>query len=123
MAEHYAEMQTCYFVDSDDTLCYHVGKCVSITSFARQGRAQPMIRTQVQLTEEQARTLRALAAQRQSSVAELIRQSVDSFIARSVGVSVDERRRRAIAAIGRYSSGCSDISVNHDQYLDEAYSQ
>jgi len=82
-----------------------------------------MIRTQVQLTEEQARTLKALAAERQSSVAELIRQSVDSFIARSIGVSTDERRRRAIAAIGRYSSGSSDGSIRHDVYLAEAYDQ
>lgn len=36
-----------------------------------------MIRTQIQLTEEQARALKALAAARHVSVAELIRQSVD----------------------------------------------
>jgi ribosomal protein L13E len=82
-----------------------------------------MIRTQVQLTEEQARTLKMLAAERQTSVAELIRQSVDSFIARSIGVSADERRRRAIAAIGRFSSGRSDVSDQHDAYLAEAYDQ
>ena len=80
-----------------------------------------MIRTQIQLTEEQARTLKTLAVERQSSVAELIRQSVDSFIAKSVGVSADERRRRAIAAIGLYGSGRSDVSGNHDVYLTEAY--
>ena len=38
-----------------------------------------MIRTQVQLTEEQARALRNLASARQVSVAELIRQSVDTL--------------------------------------------
>ncbi len=36
-----------------------------------------MIRTQIQVTEAQAQTLKALASARQSSVAELIRQSVD----------------------------------------------
>ena len=80
-----------------------------------------MIRTQIQLTEDQARTLKTLSAERQISVAELIRQSVDSFISKAVGVSTDERRRRAIAAIGRHSSGCSDTSANHDAYLAEAY--
>jgi deoxyribose-phosphate aldolase len=80
-----------------------------------------MIRTQVQLTEEQARTLKTLAAERGSSVAELIRQSVDSFIKTSTGVSTAERRRRAIAAIGRYNSGRSDVSAHHDEYLAEAY--
>jgi hypothetical protein len=82
-----------------------------------------MIRTQVQLTEEQARTLKTLAVERGSSVAELIRQSVNNFILQSSGVSAAERRRRAIAAIGRYDSGHSDISVHHDDYLAKAYSQ
>ena len=80
-----------------------------------------MIRTQIQLTEDQARTLKALAAERQSSVAELIRQSVDSFILNAVGISTDERRRRAIAAVGRYSSEYTDVSANHDAHLAEAY--
>lgn len=82
-----------------------------------------MIRTQVQLTEEQSQALKALAAERRVSVAELIRQSVDSLIARSIGVSAEERRKRAIAAVGRYSSGSSDTSVRHDAYLAEAYDQ
>jgi deoxyribose-phosphate aldolase len=80
-----------------------------------------MVRTQVQLTEEQSRTLKTLAAERGVSVAELIRQSVDNFIKTSTGVSTAERRRRAIAAIGRYDSGRSDISDHHDEYLVEAY--
>jgi hypothetical protein len=82
-----------------------------------------MIRTQVQLTEEQAQTLKMLAVERGSSVAELIRQSVNSFILQSIGVSTAERRKRAIAAVGRYSSGRSDISTQHDEYLAEAYSR
>jgi hypothetical protein len=80
-----------------------------------------MIRTQVQLTEEQAQTLKALAVERGISVAELIRQSVDNFVVQSAGISVTERRRRALAVIGRYSSGRSDISTQHDDYLAEAY--
>lgn len=32
-----------------------------------------------------------------------------------------ERRRRAIAAAGRFRSGTSDLSANHDSYLEEAY--
>jgi hypothetical protein len=80
-----------------------------------------MIRTQIQLTEDQARTLKALAAERQSSVAELIRQSVDRFILDVVGISTDERHRRAAAAVGRYSSGRADVSADHDAHLAEAY--
>ena len=32
-----------------------------------------------------------------------------------------ERRRRAIAAAGRFRSGISDLSTNHDKYLEESY--
>lgn len=82
-----------------------------------------MIRTQVQLREEQVRMLKKLAAARGVSMAELIRQSVDMFIRSSAGVSVDddERRRRAIAATGRFRSGKSDVSSEHDRHLVEAF--
>jgi hypothetical protein len=80
-----------------------------------------MIRTQIQLTEEQARTLKALAAVHRVSVAELIRQSVDDLLRKTAGVDTAERRRRAVAAAGRFRSGQNDISINHDDYLVEAY--
>jgi hypothetical protein len=80
-----------------------------------------VIRTQVQLTKEQAQALKMLAARQGKSVAELIRQSVDELIRQTAEISVDERRRRAIAAIGRYHSGQRDISTRHDDYLVEAY--
>lgn len=34
----------------------------------------------------------------------------------------EERRKRAIAAAGRFRSGLSDLSSNHDRYLDDAFS-
>jgi hypothetical protein len=79
-----------------------------------------MIRTQIQLTEEQARLLKALASERRTSVAALIRQSVDRFMLSS-GASIEARRQRAIAAAGSFRSGRSDLSTEHDQYLAEAY--
>jgi len=36
-------------------------------------------------------------------------------------VDPDEQRRRAIEAAGRFRSGISDLSVNHDKYLEESY--
>lgn len=80
-----------------------------------------MIRTQVQLTEEQIRTLRILASQRRVSVAELVRQSVDHFVRSLAGTDVETRRKRALAAAGRFRSGCPDLSTKHNQYLAEAY--
>ncbi len=32
-----------------------------------------------------------------------------------------ERRRRAIAAAGRFCSGISDISLKHDEHLEDIY--
>jgi hypothetical protein len=80
-----------------------------------------MIRTQVQLTEEQVQRLKILAVERSSSVAELIRQSVDNLIRSTTVVTMEERRRRAIAAAGQFRSDRSDVSTNHDKYLAEAY--
>ena len=80
-----------------------------------------MIRTQIQLTEEQARKLKALAASRNTSMAELIRQGVDALLAEVHKPDLAERRRRAIAAAGHFHSGKNDLSIHHDDYLAEAY--
>ena len=77
-----------------------------------------MILTQIQLTEEQARALMELAAQRGVSMAELIRQGVDRVLADS---DRRERRQRALAVIGRFSGGPPDVSTHHDKYLAEDY--
>ena len=82
-----------------------------------------MIRTQVQLREEQVRALKELASARGVSMAELIRQSVDALIRSSRGIDAKERRRRAIAVAGRFRSGASDVSVEHDRHLVEAFGQ
>lgn len=80
-----------------------------------------MVRTQIQLTEDQSRALKLLAAHQGKSVAELIRQSVDQLVRSAGVVDVEERRRRAIAAAGRFSSGHNDLSTDHDRYLAEDY--
>jgi Ribbon-helix-helix protein, copG family len=82
-----------------------------------------MVRTQIQLTEEQAKALERLAAARQVSIAELIRQGVDTILRSNTGIDLDEKRRRAIAAAGRFRSGKRDISGKHDKYLSEAIGQ
>ena len=82
-----------------------------------------MVRTQIQLTDEQWRALKSLAAQRGVPVAELIRQSVDSFLRSSIGLDERERRRRAMEAAGKFRSGKGDVSISHDYYLTEAYAE
>jgi Arc/MetJ-type ribon-helix-helix transcriptional regulator len=80
-----------------------------------------MVRTQIQLTEQQIQRLRALARARGVSIAELIRQSVDRLLDSQGEVDTEERKRRAIAIAGMFRSGVSDLGGQHDRYLAEAY--
>jgi predicted DNA-binding protein len=74
-------------------------------------------RTQISLTEEQARRLRGLARQRQTSMAALIRDAVDlAYPQRS---RTDYRWAKALAAVGGFRSGSSDVSAEHDRELGE----
>jgi len=82
-----------------------------------------MIRTQIHLSEEQLHALRELAASEQVSAAELIRQAVDHWLNTMSPVPIDERREQALAIVGRFHSGLSDVSERHDAYLADAYSQ
>ena len=82
-----------------------------------------MVRTQIQLTEEQAKALKKLALSRHLSVAEIIRQAVDNLIKSSAVIDIQERRKRAIDAAGKFSSGKRDISREHDKYLAEVFSK
>ncbi|MBI4540074.1 MAG: ribbon-helix-helix protein, CopG family [Gemmatimonadetes bacterium] len=80
-----------------------------------------MVRTQIQLTQEQAAALRALAAGEGLSMAELVRTAVDRLLGDRRAVDAAERRRRALDAVGRFASGRSDVAREHDRYLAEAY--
>ena len=81
-----------------------------------------MIRTQIQITPEQARALKRLSAKEGKSVAEIIRMTIDAMLHSGVLPDQDELRRRAIGAAGKLS-GPADLSKNHDEYLAEALEQ
>ena len=80
-----------------------------------------MVRTQIQLTEDQLKALKKIATARQLSVAELIRRAVDTMIKTNTAADPDDRRKRAIEIAGKFSSGRSDISRKHDAYLSESF--
>jgi hypothetical protein len=80
-----------------------------------------MIRTQVQLTEQQMKALRQLSASTGKSIADLVRQGVDRYLSVQVGVSSQERIERALRVVGKFRSGKSDVSTDHDRYLAEAF--
>ena len=81
-----------------------------------------MVRTQIQLTEEQAAHIKRIAAERGVSMAQLIREAVDKVAGASpLQPSADDRVARAIRAAGQYRSGAVDGSVAHDAILAEVY--
>ncbi len=84
-----------------------------------------MIRTQIQLTEEQARRIKEVAEREELSMAEVIRRAVDYWLTRYGDLNMEERRRRALSVVremdGMFSSGYTDLAANHDAHLAEIY--
>jgi Arc/MetJ-type ribon-helix-helix transcriptional regulator len=80
-----------------------------------------MVRTQIQLTEEQVARLKQELAGARISMAEAIRQALEMWLAARPRTDKDEIRRRALAIVGTMDFGADDVAVNHDKYLDEAY--
>ena len=79
-----------------------------------------MLRTQIQLKKEQMEWLRSKARARGVSVSQLIRESIEFYQTHEEYLPKD-RKRKALEAVGRFSSGTSDVSERHDDYLAEAY--
>ena len=80
-----------------------------------------MVRTQIQLTDEQAREIKKVAVAKGVSVAEIIRRAVEGVIKSSTKADTEERQRRALEVVGKFRSGKRDVSKKHDAYLTEAY--
>ena len=89
-----------------------------------------MIRTMIQLTEEQLRALKEMAKARKTSVAKLVRESVAQYVVTTnKEVEREEKRRRALEFIKyieehpeefRDIEGKTDVSINHDKYFVQA---
>jgi hypothetical protein len=82
-----------------------------------------MVRTQIQLTEEQHQGLRRLAARLGISMSEAIRRCVAERLARADAEPTrQERIREALAVCGKYEdpAGASTVAEDHDRRLAEA---
>ena len=79
-----------------------------------------MLRTQIQFEEDQIKWLKDKARERGVSVSQLIREGVEFYRKYKDRFSEDQKMK-ALAAIGRYASGVSDISEKHDEYLAKAF--
>ncbi len=80
-----------------------------------------MVRTQIQLREEQAIYVKSIAAEEDISMAEVIRQAVELLQETREKPTQQELMLRSLEIFGKYDSGESDVSVNHDKYLNEIY--
>ncbi|MFO7904412.1 MAG: CopG family transcriptional regulator [Pirellulaceae bacterium] len=80
-----------------------------------------MVRTQIQLTATQAREIKRIAAARGVSMAEVIRESVDTYLRGGGGNDRTAIKRRALAVTGKFSCGIKDLSTAHDRYFAGAH--
>jgi hypothetical protein len=82
-----------------------------------------MKRTQIQLTDRQYSYLKEISSQKNISLAETVREAVSFYAASTVNIDQNLRIRDALSLIGKYSSGKKDISINHDQYLENEFKE
>ena len=81
-----------------------------------------MIRTQVQFTEEQYKKLKEISQSNHKSLSAVIRQAVDQLLlTRKPDRSALYRHAGSI--VGKYKADNTDIALEHDKYLDEAFGQ
>jgi hypothetical protein len=75
----------------------------------------------IQLTSEQEEALRRVAEIRQKTVEDIIAEWVQRLLEECVDTDWENRRARALNAVGRFRSGKRDVSEKHDKYLAEAF--
>ena len=79
-----------------------------------------MVRTQIQLEEDQVRRIKDAARLEGISMAEMVRRCVDAALP-ALSNRRAERYARALQALGRYSAGREDLAEHHDAYLGDAF--
>jgi hypothetical protein len=62
-----------------------------------------------------------MARARGNSAAEIIRRAIDELMQSNLMLDDTDKRARALRVVGRFRSGRSDVSRNHDAYLLEVY--
>ncbi|HXT37788.1 MAG TPA: CopG family transcriptional regulator [Chloroflexota bacterium] len=78
-----------------------------------------MVCIPIQVTEDQANTLRDLAARRGMRLEDLAREGVERILKEN---RREELWQRSLQLAGSFTDTASDVAENHDAYLEEAYS-
>jgi hypothetical protein len=79
-----------------------------------------MVRTQIQLSEDQHAALLDLSAATGKSMAELVREGIDHILASRLQPNRADQIERALQLAGRFSSETRDGSVQHDRYFTDS---
>jgi Arc/MetJ-type ribon-helix-helix transcriptional regulator len=80
-----------------------------------------MVRTQIQLPEEQVTFLKNISAARHESMAQIVRQAIDLLYKSTQEQDSEQRRKQAMLAAGRFRSGANDLASAHDSHLADIY--
>jgi hypothetical protein len=78
-----------------------------------------MVRTQISLTDDQMRRLRAESQRRDMPIAAIVREAVDRAVPADPARH-QARLRRAVSTIGRFDSGTGDVAAHHDEIAGES---
>jgi len=79
-----------------------------------------MERKQVRFTKSQIDAIRRAARRQRTSDAAIVREAVDRLlVVRQWTPPNADQIERALASVGRFASGRSDVSQNHDRELTE----
>jgi hypothetical protein len=89
----------------------------------QQCKGGRMVTVEVELTDEQTRSLNKIADEQGIPVAEIIQKSIDLYVQEQGMIGTPEQRRRALAVVGKYRSGLSDVIAKHDDYLADIYEE
>lgn len=74
-----------------------------------------MERKQIQFTRRQTNAIQREAKRRKMSEAAVVRDAVDAWMAKRGEPPKDDRVARALAVVGRFSSGLTDVAREHDR--------
>ena len=72
-------------------------------------------RTEIELSPSHWQRLNRLAKRRNKSVSQLIADAVDQYLQREQQSDWEERKRRALAAVGRFPAA-PDLAEKHEEY-------
>ena len=83
----------------------------------------PLIRTQMQLRDDQLEALRRLSGASGRSMSALIRGAVDQMLASRRTLPATELKARGLGVVGRFASGDDTGAEEHDRHLSRAFAE